>query len=313
MIYTVTLNPAIDYVVFTDRLQPGQINRSRKESFFCGGKGINVSMVLKELDVPSVSMGFVAGFTGAAIARGVEEAGIATDFICLKNGFSRINVKMKEENHTETDLNGSGPEIPEEAVEELLAKFSKLRKGDMVVLAGSIPGSLPPDIYERILQKLECTGVKAVVDATGELLRRVLKYKPFMVKPNHLELGEFFGTSLAGAEEICRYGKKLQEMGARNVCISMAEAGAIFLGENGEDFYCKAPAGVVINSVGAGDSLVAGILAGLCSAEGGEEASSEVLREALCLGVAAGSATAFSEGLAEKDRIFGCLKEIRMQ
>ncbi len=299
MIYTVTLNPAVDYVMYTDGLTPGIVCRSKKERLFFGGKGVNVSLVLRELDVPSEALGFIAGFTGEAIEAGVREKGVKTDFIRLEKGFSRINVKIKA--GEETELNGQGPEIPESAVEALLQKLEKLRDGDTLVLAGSVPHSLPRDIYEQMLKRLKGRKIRAVADATGDLLRNVLKYRPFLIKPNHLELGELFGVSLQTADEIAQYARKLQEMGAVNVLVSRAADGAVLLDETGKLHTCGVCRGTVRNSVGAGDSMVAGFLAGL--EKGG-------YGYALRLGTAAGGATAFSEGLAQKEEIERLLKQL---
>lgn len=289
MIYTVTFNPAVDYVVHADRIAVGGVNRSKSEKIYFGGKGINVSTVLSELGVKSKALGFVAGFTGDAIEKGVAEKGIETDFVHLKNGFSRINVKIKSEK--ETELNGQGPEIDGKALGELFEKLDKLDNGDTIVLAGSIPNSLPADIYEKILERLQKKNVKAVVDATKDLLLNVLKYKPFLIKPNNHELGEMFGVTLKTNEEIAEYAQKLKDMGARNVLVSMAGDGALLLDENGKTHVCGVCKGTVKNSVGAGDSMVAGFIAG---SESGD------YEYALKLGTAAGGATAFSDGLAEK-------------
>ena len=300
MIYTVTFNPAIDYVVRTGEMEIGATNRSNSEEIYFGGKGINVSMVLKELDMPSIALGFVAGFTGVAIEQGVQEAGIKTDFVHLENGFSRINVKIKSSQ--ETELNGQGPHITEDAIKELFAKLDCLQDGDTIVLAGSIPNTLPADIYEQILQHLSSKNIKAVVDATGELLLRVMKYKPFLVKPNNHELGELFNITLPTNEEIAQYARKLQEMGARNVLVSMAGDGALLIDENGKEHFCDVCKGTVRNSVGAGDSMVAGFLAG--SKDGDYEF-------ALKLGTATGGATAFSDGLAKRDDIDRLLEQLQ--
>ncbi len=300
MIYTVTFNPAIDYVVRTGEMEIGATNRSNSEEIYFGGKGINVSMVLKELDMPSIALGFVAGFTGVAIEKGVQEAGIETDFVHLENGFSRINVKIKSSQ--ETELNGQGPHITERAIRELFAKLDCLKDGDTIVLAGSIPNTLPADIYEQILQYLSGKNIKAVVDATGELLLRVMKFKPFLVKPNNHELGELFNVTLQTNEEIAQYARKLQEMGARNVLVSMAGDGALLIDENGKEHFCDVCKGTVRNSVGAGDSMVAGFLAG--SKDGDYEF-------ALKLGTATGGATAFADGLAKREDIDRLLAQLQ--
>lgn len=299
MIYTVTFNPAIDYVVHTDELKVGLTNRSKGEEMYFGGKGINVSIVLKELGLESQALGFVAGFTGKAIEEGVGEMGIRTDFVHLKQGNSRINVKIKSTE--ETELNGQGPSISEEAIAEIFKKFENIKDGDTIVLAGSIPNTLPSDIYEKILASLTDRKVKTVVDATKDLLLNVLKYKPFLIKPNNHELGEMFGVELKTEDEIITYAKKLQDMGARNVLISMAGDGAILVDENKEVHKCGVCKGTVKNSVGAGDSMVAGFIAG--SMEGNYE-------YALKLGTATGGATAFSDGLACHDDIFKLLQTL---
>lgn len=291
MIYTVTFNPAIDYVVHTDRLSMGGVNRSAREEMYIGGKGINVSAVLAELGVQSIVLGFTAGFTGIAIERGVCSMGIEADFVRLRSGNSRINVKIKT--GAETELNGQGPEIDEQAIGELIAKLDRLTDGDTLILAGSIPSSLPSDIYERILGRLADRDIVTVVDATGELLLNVLKYRPFLIKPNNFELEEMFGVKLSGEDDIAAYARKLQDMGARNVLVSMAEKGALLLDEGGELHRCGACRGELVNSVGAGDSMLAGFVAGL--PEGSEYA--------LRLGTACGGATAFSEWLARKPLI----------
>lgn len=304
MIYTVTFNPAIDYVIHTGELQVGSVNRSENEEIYFGGKGINVSIVLNELGIKSKALGFVAGFTGEAIEKGIAYKGIDTDFVHLKNGFSRINVKIKS--NAETELNGQGPLIDDDDLSELFKKLDELKDGDTIVLAGSIPNSLPADIYEKILEYLSGKNVKSVVDATKDLLMNVLKYKPFLIKPNNHELGEMFGVTLTTNEEIAEYAAKLKEMGAKNVLVSMAGDGALLLDETGKTHICGVCKGTVKNSVGAGDSMVAGFIAGLENAAL-ENADFEY---ALRLGTAAGGATAFSDGLAQKDDIYRLLAEL---
>lgn len=299
MIYTVTFNPAIDYIVHTGTMQVGQVNRSQGEELYFGGKGINVSFVLHELGLPSKALGFVAGFTGAAIEAGIQEQGIATDFVHLDSGFSRINVKIKSSE--ETELNGQGPNISEAAVAELFEKLNQLQDGDVLILAGSIPNTMPADSYEKILAHLSDKKIKVVVDATKDLLLKVLPYHPFLIKPNNHELGELFGVTLHSIEEIATYAKKLQEMGAQNVLISMAGDGALLIDETGKQHVCGVCKGTVKNSVGAGDSMVAGFVAG--SMHGDYEA-------ALKLGTAAGGATAFSEGLAQRAEIERLLQQL---
>ncbi|MCI5553376.1 MAG: 1-phosphofructokinase [Ruminococcus sp.] len=299
MIYTVTFNPAIDYIVHTGTMQVGQVNRSQGEELYFGGKGINVSFVLHELGLPSKALGFVAGFTGAAIEAGIQEQGIATDFVHLDSGFSRINVKIKS--GEETELNGQGPNISEAAVAELFEKLNQLQDGDILILAGSIPNTMSADSYEKILAHLSDKNIKVVVDATKDLLLKVLPYHPFLIKPNNHELGELFGVTLHSIEEIATYAKKLQEMGAQNVLISMAGDGALLIDETGKQHVCGVCKGTVKNSVGAGDSMVAGFVAG--SMHGDYEA-------ALKLGTAAGGATAFSEGLAQRAEIERLLQQL---
>lgn len=300
MIYTVTFNPAIDYVVHTDDMQVGAVNRSKQEEVYFGGKGINVSVVLHELGLASKALGFVAGFTGEAIEQGLRADGIETDFIHLEKGFSRINVKIKS--GEETELNGQGPEIPDDKLRQLFDQLEQVQDGDTIILAGSIPASLPADVYEQILWHLSGKQVRAVVDATKDLLVNVLKYKPFLIKPNNFELGEIFGVSLKDdVDEIVRYAGKLQEMGARNVLVSMAGDGAVLLDENGGVHACGVCKGTVKNSVGAGDSMVAGFVAGC---ETGD------YDYALKLGTATGGATAFSEGLAKKELIDKLLQQL---
>lgn len=299
MVYTVTFNPAIDYVVHTDQMNLGEVNRLQGEEVYFGGKGINVSNVLKELGIESKALGFVAGFTGIAIEQSLKENGIETDFVHLDQGISRINVKIKSKE--ETELNGQGPDIPEEKVKELFQKLDCLKDGDILILAGSIPSTLPSDIYERILAHLEGKNIKAVVDSTKDLLKKVLKYQPFLIKPNNFELGEMFGVTLKTTEEITKYAKKLKEMGAVNVLVSMAGDGAVLLDENGNTHICGVCRGTVKNSVGAGDSMVAGFVAGSMNGD---------YEYALKLGTASGGATAFSDGLAKKETIFRLLEQL---
>ena len=266
---------------------------------FFGGKGINVSIVLKELGVTSKALGFAAGFTGEAIENGIKAMGIQTDLVKLKTGNSRINVKIKA--GEETEINGQGPDIDQEALEELFFKLDGLSEGDTLVLAGSIPSSLPSDVYERILKRLSGKQILTVVDATKDLLLNVLKYRPFLIKPNNFELGEIFGVELTTDDQIRHYAGKLQEMGARNVLVSMAEQGAMLLDENGNVHRCGVCKGELRNSVGAGDSMLAGFLAGF--QQGGYESG-------LRLGTAAGGATAFSDGLAKRELIWQLLTQL---
>ena len=291
MIYTVTFNPAIDYVIHADRFTPGTVNRSSREELYFGGKGINVSVILSRLGVQSVALGFIAGFTGDAIQNGLRDMGVTTDFVRLEQGISRINVKLKS--GTETELNCTGPHIDAPALDALLSKLDVLTSSDTLVLAGSIPPSLPEDIYERILSRLADKGIRTAVDASGRLLLNVLKYRPFLIKPNHIELGELFGTELTDDAQIAEYARRLRDMGARNVLVSMAGDGALLIDEAGKAHRCGACSGTVKNSVGAGDSMLAGFLAGI----------DRGCEYALKLGTAAGGATAFSDGLAERSLI----------
>lgn len=299
MVYTVTFNPAIDYVVHAKDIKFGATNRSEREEIYFGGKGINVSIVLKELGIDSKTLGFTAGFTGEAIEKGLDNMGIDTDFVRLEKGNSRINVKIKSKE--ETELNGQGPDIDDNAVAALFEKLDTLSDGDILILAGSIPSSLPLDIYEKILKRISHKKVKTVVDATKDLLMNVLKYKPFLIKPNNYELGEMFGVELKTDAEIEKYARKLQDMGAVNVLVSMAGDGAMLIDEKGVTHRCGVCKGKVKNSVGAGDSMVAGFTAGIQSGD---------YEYALKLGTAAGGATAFSDGLAEKEKITELLKTL---
>lgn len=301
MIYTVTFNPAIDYIVrMSDKLLPGMTNRSESEDCYFGGKGINVSTILKNLGLESTALGFTAGFTGKAIEESVIGKGIIADFIHLDDGISRINVKIKGE--AETEINAQGPRIPEEAREKLFNKVAGLKDGDMIILAGSIPNSLPNDVYEKLIALVADKKVDVVVDATKDLLKNVLKYHPFLIKPNNHELGEMFGTVLKTDDEIELHAKKLQELGARNVLISMAGDGAMLIAETGEKFRIGVPKGKVKNSVGAGDSMVAGFIAGYLR--------NKSYDEALKMGTAAGSATAFSDDLATGEAILELYKNL---
>lgn len=301
MIYTVTFNPAIDYVVrLGNPLQPGAVNRAAGEDCVLGGKGINVSGVLAQLGVESVALGFIAGETGAWLERGLTAQGLHTDFIWLENGMTRINVKIKA--GQETELNGAGPNIPESAMQALETKLDALQKDDVLILAGSIPACLPQSTYERLLARLQGRGVRAVVDATQDLLLKVLPYKPFLIKPNNHELSEIVGHELTTDDEIVAAAAGLQAQGARNVLVSMAGDGALLLDENGAVHRIGCPKGKVVNSVGAGDSMVAGFVAGYLRTGN--------YRYALRLGTACGSATAFSVGLATKEKINELLETI---
>lgn len=301
MIYTVTFNPAIDYVVRLEGpLEIGGVNRACGEDCVLGGKGINVSGVLTELGCGNVALGFVAGETGAWLERGLAARGQRTDFIRLADGMTRINVKIK--GAEETELNGAGPRITPEAMAELERRLDALGAEDVLVLAGSIPACLPQDTYQRILARLEGRGVRTVVDATRELLERVLPYHPFLIKPNHHELAELLGRALRGDEEIARGARELQQRGARNVLVSMAGEGALLLDEEGCVHRIGTPRGRVVNSVGAGDSMVAGFVAGYLA--------SGSYAHALRLGTACGSATAFSLGLATRQQVEDLLAQM---
>ena len=298
MIYTVTFNPAIDYVVGLNELNLGEVNRTDSERMFFGGKGINVSIVLAELGIHSTALGFTAGFTGKAIEDGLSEMGIDTDFVRLSNGNSRINVKINS--GVETEINGQGPNIDNIALDKLFQKLDKIQDGDTLVLAGSIPKTLPSDIYEIIMSKLSDKKIKVIVDASGDLLLNVLKYHPHLIKPNSHELGELFNVELTSDNDIIKYAKKLKEMGAENVLVSMAENGALLLDSEGNIHKFGVCKGTVINSVGAGDSMLAGFIAGSANGD---------LEYALKLGTACGGATAFSYGLAKKDFIDSLLAD----
>lgn len=293
MIYTVTFNPSLDYIVRVDDLKLGQVNRVSYENILPGGKGINVSIVLKNLGHDNTALGFMAGFTGREIASQMERFGVTCDFIDVAEGMSRINVKVKS--NEESEINGRGPQIEEADIEALYAKLDKLVAGDYLVIAGSVPSILPADMYERIMGRLDGRGVNIAVDAERDLLTRVLKYHPFVIKPNNHELGDIFGVELAKREEVVPYAKKLQERGARNVIISMAGEGAVFVSEDGEVAMSEAPKGTVVNSVGAGDSMVAGFVAGVI--ETGDMA------QAFRMGLCTGSASAFSPDLATRPEV----------
>ena len=299
MIYTVTFNPSLDYVIQVDKLVPGEINRTTHEAVYPGGKGNNVSVILSNLGHSSKALGFTAGFTGEALENMLKEFGCDTAFIRLPEGSTRINVKINA--GEETEINGQGPVITEEAQQALFEQLDALKKEDILVLAGSIPNTLPSDIYERILEHLQGRGIHFVVDATKELLLKVLKYHPFLIKPNNHELGEMFGVTLKTRDEIVAYAKKLQEMGAENVLVSMAGDGAILLTEDGIIYKAKPPKGKVLNSVGAGDSMVAGFLTGYLNTGDYEKA--------FRLGVVTGSATAFQYWLATKEDIVALMED----
>ncbi len=290
MIYTVTFNPALDYVMKVEKLRFDDINRTYGEELNYGGKGINVSVILSRLGVDNTALGFKAGFTGDKLEELLRADGINTDFIALKNGMTRINVKIKSE--SELDINAVGPPIEEDEVEKLFDKVKTLKEGDVIVLAGSVPGALPPDIYERILSFTSKAGVEAVVDSTGELLLNVLKYHPFLIKPNNFELGDLFGVKINGEADIEKYAKLLQEKGARNVLVSRGKEGATLITEHGDVHTIGIIPGKPLNSVGCGDSMVAGFVAGYMNKRD--------YAYALKLGSACSNATAFSYGLADR-------------
>lgn len=293
MIYTVTFNPSLDYIVSVDDFQLGLTNRTATELMLPGGKGLNVSMVLGNLGIDNTAFGFAAGFTGDEIVRRVEDMGVRAEFIRIQDGLSRINVKLKSIDGTE--INGCGPRIDSRAVEQLMRKLDSLKAEDVLVLAGSIPNSMPDDIYKKIMERLDGRGVMTVVDATKALLVNVLEYHPFLVKPNNHELGEIFGVSLQSREEVVPYAEKLKEMGAVNVLVSMAGEGAVLAAGDGQIYQSPAPKGKLVNGVGAGDSMVAGFLAGWLEQKD--------YRHAFYMGISAGSASAFSELLATREEI----------
>ncbi len=300
MIYTVTFNPSLDYIVSVEDFKTGTTNRTGSELILPGGKGLNVSMVLGNLGLENTALGFAAGFTGAEIVRRVEEMGVKADFIPVSGGISRINLKLKSIEGTE--INGCGPVIGKDALEQLLEKLAVLGEGDVLVLAGSIPRSVPDDIYGEILRRLSGKAVLTVVDAERELLVKVLEYHPFLVKPNNHELGEIFGVELADREAVIPYAKRLQEMGAGNVLVSLAGEGAVLAAEDGNIYEAPAPKGKLINGVGAGDSMVAGFLAGWMRKKD--------YRHAFHMGMAAGSASAFSEFLATREEVMAVYRQL---
>lgn len=300
MIYTVTFNPSLDYIVSVEDFKLGLTNRTSSELILPGGKGINVSTVLRNLGVKNTALGFYAGFVGTEIVRRLQQMDVDAEFIQIQEGVSRINVKLKSIDGTE--INGAGPVIGSDKVEELMRKLEKLGEGDVLFLAGSIPSSMPDDMYEQIMARLDGKGVMIVVDATKDLLLNVLKYHPFLIKPNNHELGEIFGVELKTREDVVPYGKKLQEKGARNVLISMAGEGAVLVAEDGQVFEEPAPKGILVNGVGAGDSMVAGFMAGWMEKQEYEYA--------FHMGIAAGSASAFSENLATREEIENVYRQV---
>jgi 1-phosphofructokinase len=302
MIYTVTLNPSIDLLVKVNSFQLNGLNRMHKEQKFPGGKGINVSRVLSRIGVETTALGFIGGFTGSFIRDSLSKEGIKTDFIEV-DGDSRINIKLKTE-AGETEINGQGPSISEEHYAALWEKLNTIAEGDVLVLAGSIPRSLPDHLYEDITERLSLRGVKVVVDATGEALNKVVSHRPFLIKPNHHELSELFGVTLTNVRDILPYGRKLLDQGAKHVIVSMAEEGALLFTESGT-YRATVPQGKVVNSVGAGDSLVAGFL--------GTYVQTGDLLESFRFGIAAGSATAFSPDLCTRNQIEPLLSQVKLK
>ena len=300
MIYTVTFNPSLDYIVSVENFQLGITNRTSSELMLPGGKGINVSTVLMNLGIENKALGFVAGFVGDEIIRRLEEMGVQNGFIRIEEGVSRINLKLKSIDGTE--INGQGPVISPDHVEELMKQLDRLGEGDVLFLSGSIPSSMPDDAYQKIMERLDGRGVQIVVDATKDLLLNVLEYHPFLIKPNNHELGELFGVELKTREEVIPYAKKLQEKGAVNVLVSMAGEGAVLIDANEDVYMAPAPKGTLVNGVGAGDSMVAGFMAGWLEKQDYEHA--------FCMGVSAGSASAFSEHLATKAEIEAVYQQV---
>ncbi|WP_297136555.1 1-phosphofructokinase [Terrisporobacter sp.] len=303
MIYTVTLNPSIDYVIKLNHLNNGSVNRVGEENVYPGGKGINVSRILKTLGYDNIATGFVSGFTGDFITNSLKELDIKSDFIKLESGFTRINVKIKSDE--ETEINGQGPHISEEKLNELFNKLDKLKEDDILILAGSIPSTLNENLYEVIMDKVKASKAKVVVDATKNLLMNVLKHNPFLIKPNNHELEEIFNVKLHNEEDIIIYANKLKDMGAKNVLVSRGKDGALLVTEDNKVYLSNVPKGNVINSVGAGDSMVAGFVCGYLNTNSYEEA--------LKLGAASGSATAFSSDLAEREFIDELVNHINIE
>lgn len=299
MIYTVTLNPSIDYIVRLSDLTLGITNRTDSEEYYIGGKGINVSLVLAQVDLSSTALGFVAGFTGDAIINGISSDRVHTDFIKLDDGLSRINVKIKADE--ETEINGQGPHITEDDLEKLMQKMDAIEDGDTLVLAGSIPKTMPDDVYERILERVSNKNLRIVVDATKKLLLNSLKYSPFLIKPNRQELSEIFNVEVKTEDDIEKYAKELQKMGAQNVLISLGGEGAMLIDRHGEKHRQGTIKGKVVNTVGSGDSMVAGFIAGYLKKNS--------YPYALKLGSACGNATAFLPWLATSDKIQELLEQ----
>lgn len=300
MIYTVTFNPSLDYIVSIKDFRPGMTNRTSSELMLAGGKGINVSIVLGNLGIKSTALGFIAGFTGDEIVRRLHNGGINSEFIKINDGISRINIKLKSIDGTE--INGQGPHIDSSHIEQLMNRLRRLESGDILVLAGSIPAGISDNIYKDIMDMLKDKGVQIVVDATSRLLTNVLEYKPFFIKPNQHELGDIFNVTLNTQEEVIPYALELKKMGAVNVCVSMGGKGAILVADDGNVYKAKAPDGILKNSVGAGDSLVAGFLSGWIEKKDYEYAFRK--------GVATGSASAFSERLATNGEVNGLIGKV---
>lgn len=300
MIYTLTFNPSLDYIVTVPEFTCGVVNRTSEEVIFPGGKGINVSMVLKNLGFENTALGFLAGFTGEELKRLVEEKGIHAEFIPVEQGMTRINVKLRS--RQETEINGQGPAIGEADIRKLYERLDALQDGDILVMAGSIPDVMPKTMYMDIMEHLKEKDLRVVVDATNDLLVNVLAYKPFLIKPNNHELGEIFRVTIKEKADVIKYAQKLREQGARNVLVSMAGDGAVLVAEDGTIYQAEAPKGSVVNSVGAGDSMVAGFLAGYL-----EYGTYE---KAFQMGVCTGSASAFSEELATRDEVLKLLEEV---
>lgn len=297
MIYTVTFNPAVDCAVRVGELLGGGVNKAIDENILAGGKGINVSCVLNNLGIKNTALGFLAGSTGKAVKHELDEQGVDNRFIFLPSGNSRINLKIISEadGFCETEINAPGPDIDKASLDKLYQQLETLENGDKLVLAGSIPRSLPDSAYADITAMLDNRGIDIIADASGKLLEGVLKYRPFLIKPNHIELGELFGETVDGFDKALELAFKLKDMGARNVLVSMGGDGAVFAGENGEKFTCAAPKGKAVNTVGAGDSMVAGFIAGLIKFNDPYKA--------FLYGISAGSASAFSQKLASADEV----------
>ena len=295
MIYTVTVNPALDYVMILKEMETGQLNRSSRELHYYGGKGINISVVLNNLGIPSVCLGFVAGYVGEEIERGLNSRGCRTDFIHLEQGCTRINVKLKEGGGRETEINGNGPYVEAEYLEQMKEQVRHLKEDDLLILSGNVQKEIPSDFYAQLAEIAVSRGMAFIVDAEKSLLMPALPFRPLLIKPNQKELEEMVGHKVSSPSAIMEAAQYLQEQGARNVLVSRGKDGAYFLGEDGGRYFLDAPRGTVINTVGSGDSMVAGFLS--------KYLKGESLIRAACYGVAAGSARAFSEQLPEKEAV----------